>query len=205
MNSNGKTNVKLSMVHQNYSNIIKIQNQHPNQERQIRQSKRPALDDNSNPNISYTEEHYVYSTTNTMGTNEKIYQSNNKKNLVQMQRKQPALAGTGVMAIPSQQKQEAAVNRNGVGTMILKTRAVEMVGADSAAGQRPRNDSGNSKSGGGTNGNSLFGPNAGNMTSTSQTCNQSFHFGHSQQLGQALVTGGSRSKSKNRGGSSGSN
>ena len=79
-----------------------------------------------------------------------------------------------------------------------------MVG-DSTAGQRPRNDSGNSKGGGGTNGNSLFGPNAGNVTSTSQTCNQSFHFGHSQQLGQALVTGGSRSKSKNRGGSSGSN
>lgn len=85
MNSNGKTNVKLSMVHQNYSNIIKIQNQHPSQERQLRSSKRPAaLDDNSNPNISYTEEHYVYSTTNTMGTNEKIYQSNNKKNLVQI-------------------------------------------------------------------------------------------------------------------------
>ena len=34
-----------------------------------------------NPNISYTDDHYIYSTQNTHGTNEKMYKSNNKNNM----------------------------------------------------------------------------------------------------------------------------
>jgi hypothetical protein len=36
-----------------------------------------------------------------MGTNEKLYKSNNKKNMIQMQRKQPNVAGSGVVTVPA--------------------------------------------------------------------------------------------------------
>ena len=40
--------------------------------------------DDNNPNVSYTEDHYIYNTQNTLSTNEKMYKSNNKKNMVQI-------------------------------------------------------------------------------------------------------------------------